>query len=83
MYMERNPVRQTMKICKLIRSVHSVILVQMWMETTHRKKRLEKELPWGIKHSTQIKCFLKQIGVQEIQTKVILVSNWTNCSLWL
>jgi hypothetical protein len=31
------------------------------MEITRRKKRLEKELPRGIRHSTQIKLFLKAI----------------------
>jgi hypothetical protein len=45
------------------------------MEITHWKKKLEKEFLKGIKHSTQIKLFLKATCVQETQIKVMLVSN--------
>jgi hypothetical protein len=40
------------------------------MEITHWKKKLEKELLQGIKHSVQIKLFLKAIWCQEIQIKL-------------
>ena len=44
-----------------LRADHSATLVLMWMGITLWKKKLEKELLKGIKHSMQTKRFLKVI----------------------
>ena len=44
---------------KLIRFDYSAILVLLWMEKTHWKKKLGKDLLKGIKHSMQMELFMK------------------------